>query len=231
MFHVRFTFPTQRYKRSINIDSSPYGYDAEPTSPTGPSYESPFSFHPPSVADASQSAAAAGGALSTSPTVNPRKRPFPGSDGNDGSCRESGGIPPDYEYGSESRPQSRRLTVMELCNDTNPDAGTRSVLSGPGSRPTTSSGLAASASTLALVDRASRASSQLLGGTTSSAAGTSNDNGGKDNHGDIDNNGDIGNNGGNDNDKAADNARGTGAGWTRAEAGKGDKVRPIRMFF
>src|SRR6202167_4267626 len=158
-------------------------------------------------------------------------RLHPGSDGDDGSRRESGGIPPDYEYGSVSRPQSRRLTVMELCNDTNPDAGTPSVLSGPGSRPTTSSGLAASASTLALVDRASRASSQLLGGTTSSAAGTSNDNGGKDNHGDIDNNGDIGNNGGNDNDKAADNARGTGAGWTRAEAGKGDKVRPIRMFF
>src|ERR1700735_5348248 len=71
-FHIP---PAQRYKRSINIDSSPYGYDAEPTSPIGPSYESPLSFHPPSVADASQSAVAAGGALSTSPTVNPRKRP------------------------------------------------------------------------------------------------------------------------------------------------------------
>ncbi|KIM76469.1 hypothetical protein PILCRDRAFT_797354 [Piloderma croceum F 1598] len=155
--------------------TSSYGYDAEPTSPTGPSYESPFSFHPPTVADPSYSAttttAAAGGSLASSPPVNPRKRPYPGSDGDDGSRRESGGIPPDYEYGSESRPQSRRLSVMELCNDTHPDAGTRTLLSA-GSRPTTSSGLAASASTLAIVDRASHTSPQLLPGTASPTAGT-----------------------------------------------------------
>jgi C2H2 transcription facotor len=85
---------------------------------------------------------------------------------------ESGGIPPDYEYGSESRPQSRRLSVMELCNDTNPDARTRTLLS-TSSRPTTSSGLAASASTLTIVDRASQHTGpQLLPGTTSATAGT-----------------------------------------------------------
>lgn len=71
-----------------------------PSSPiTG---ESPFSFHPPALSEQQQQ----------SSTV-PRKRPFPGSD--------DGGLPDgnaDYDYGTESRPQSRRLTVMELLNDT-----------------------------------------------------------------------------------------------------------------
>lgn len=71
-----------------------------PSSPiTG---ESPFSFHPPALSEQQQQ----------SSTV-PRKRPFPGSD--DDSLPDGN---PDYDYGSESRPQSRRLTVMELLNDT-----------------------------------------------------------------------------------------------------------------
>ena len=71
-----------------------------PSSPiTG---ESPFSFHPPALSEQQQ----------RSSTV-PRKRPYSGSD--DG-CLPDGN--PDYDYGSESRPQSRRLTVMELLNDT-----------------------------------------------------------------------------------------------------------------
>ena len=64
--------------------------------------ESPFSFHPPALSEQQQQ-----------PSSVPRKRPFPGSD--------DGGLPDgntDYDYGSESRPQSRRLTVMELLNDT-----------------------------------------------------------------------------------------------------------------
>ena len=64
--------------------------------------ESPFSFHPPALSEQQQQ----------SSTV-PRKRPFPGSD--DDSIPDGNA---DYDYGSESRPQSRRLTVMELLNDT-----------------------------------------------------------------------------------------------------------------
>ncbi|KAF9792683.1 hypothetical protein BJ322DRAFT_1116348 [Thelephora terrestris] len=71
-----------------------------PSSPiTG---ESPFSFHPPALSEQQQQS-----------SVVPRKRPFSGSD--DG-CLPDGNA--DYDYGSESRPQSRRLTVMELLNDT-----------------------------------------------------------------------------------------------------------------
>lgn len=153
------------------------GYDGgEPTSPTGVgAYESPFSFHPPSVADPSHSSPATASS-SSPPPVNPRKRPYPGSDGDDApSAAPRNREPADYEYGTESRPQSRRLSVMELCNDPDADAGSRAVLSGhPGSssRPTTSSGITASASALALVDRASRLlSPELFSGATSSAAG------------------------------------------------------------
>jgi len=71
-----------------------------PSSPiTG---ESPFSFHPPALSEQQQQ-----------PSTVPRKRPFPGSD--DDSLPDGNA---DYDYGSESRPQSRRLTVMELLNDT-----------------------------------------------------------------------------------------------------------------
>ncbi|KAI0072570.1 hypothetical protein K474DRAFT_1726660, partial [Panus rudis PR-1116 ss-1] len=130
----------------------------EPTSPN--SYESPFSFQPPAVADPPVPA-------------NPRKRPYDVVDDDDSrygrpdaarplsSGRRPGtagtALAPEYDYGSESRPQSRRLSVMELCNDTDADPAARpfiplSAAAGP-SRPTTSSGLVTSASQLALVDR------------------------------------------------------------------------------
>ncbi|KAI1787742.1 hypothetical protein LXA43DRAFT_1163490 [Ganoderma leucocontextum] len=152
----------------------------EPTSPGG--YDSPFSFHAPATGGsaaasyASESSAAFRYAPGAS---NPRKRPYSGSDDDDGP-RERGeriggdalGRPVsssgrEYDYGSESRPQSRRLSVMELCNDPPADAAAARPfvpLSGPAggpsatgalSRPTTSSGLVTSAAQLALVDRAS----------------------------------------------------------------------------
>jgi len=117
------------------------GYDAElSASPTtGTSYDSPFSFHPP------DSTATTTG---SPPPPNPRKRPFTGA-AADGA--DFGGPEYEYEYGSESRPQSRRLSVMELCND-QPTAD-REFLLLSGSRPGTSSGLVSSANALALIDR------------------------------------------------------------------------------
>ncbi|KAL4065060.1 hypothetical protein J3A83DRAFT_4100142 [Scleroderma citrinum] len=149
-------------------------YEGEPPSPTAGSYDSPFSFNaPPAVPE--------------STPANPRKRPFSGLDldGSPASRREL--LPPgsssglgEYEYGSESRPQSRRLSVLELCNDTDVD-GIRPFLSGSAtgsggsaSRPTTSSGLCTSASALALVDRtpptpSAATSSALLSGAQAAA--------------------------------------------------------------
>ncbi|KAF8437609.1 hypothetical protein L210DRAFT_3546507 [Boletus edulis BED1] len=131
-------------------------FEADPPSPTTASYDSPFSFHPPALSES----ATYGGSIEPSP-ANPRKRPFPGIDGpqDEGPRREpitgvSGSS--EYEYGSESRPQSRRLSVLELCNDADADGGVRSFLpatAGSASRPTTSSGLCSSASALALIDR------------------------------------------------------------------------------
>ncbi|CAL1703068.1 unnamed protein product [Somion occarium] len=151
----------------------------EPTSPNN--YESPFSFHAPSTtaAAATSSSASFTDYRPTSSVPNPRKRPHSGSDddvprgrGDAGRpISSSGGRRPgtsglpsfaahasEYEYGSESRPQSRRLSVMELCNnDDDADAATRPFIPFPSaasvSRPTTSSGLVTSASQLALVDR------------------------------------------------------------------------------
>ncbi|KAH8100403.1 hypothetical protein BXZ70DRAFT_893721, partial [Cristinia sonorae] len=159
-------------------DSAASGGD-EPTSPTGGSYDSPFSFHAPtttapSVSDQhryrEQQHSSAG-------LSNPRKRPHTGSDDDD-VPRERGrpdtgrpisssgwrpgtsGVGGEYEYGSESRPQSRRLSVMELCNDTDADPATRPFIplsaaaaTANLSRPTTSSGLVTSASQLQLSDR------------------------------------------------------------------------------
>ncbi|CCM06165.1 uncharacterized protein FIBRA_08405 [Fibroporia radiculosa] len=155
------------------------GDDRDPTSPTGAYGDSPFSFHPPSSAVPSEREPQPPAAAH-----NPRKRPFAESDddvpyeqqrdrGGDAGRPSSSG---EYDYGSESRPQSRRLSVMELCNDADAD-GHRAFLplAGPGSgssggpgpgpgtrpqpgavsRPTTSSGLVAGASQLALVDRPS----------------------------------------------------------------------------
>ncbi|KAF8839082.1 hypothetical protein BDN67DRAFT_906254 [Paxillus ammoniavirescens] len=150
-------------------------YEADPPSPTAGSYDSPFSFHPPALAE---SATFVG--FAPSPPGNPRKRPFSGVDGapDEGPRREpSSGLSGlgEYEYESESRPQSRRLTVLELCNDPDADVGVRSFLpgaAGSASRPTTSSGLVSSASALALVDRTPVPSYSLLPGapqTTTSA--------------------------------------------------------------
>lgn len=149
--------------------TSSYGnisYDAEPASPTGGSYDSPFSFHPPALAEPVSSS----GPFAYSPPGNPRKRPYPGSDDDVPRREPSSGLsgPGEYEYGSESRPQSRRLTVLELCNDPDADAGVRPFLSGAtgtASRPTTASGLISSASALALVDRTPVSSYSLLPGT------------------------------------------------------------------
>lgn len=147
-------------------------YDAEPTSPTGGSYDSPFSFNPPALSESS-------GPFAYSPPGNPRKRPYPGSDDDVPRREPSSGLsgPGEYEYGSESRPQSRRLTVLELCNDPDADAGVRPLLSGATgtvSRPTTASGLISSASALALIDRTPVSSYSLLPGTqTPTVAATS----------------------------------------------------------
>ncbi|KAF9235297.1 hypothetical protein BU15DRAFT_51517 [Melanogaster broomeanus] len=148
-------------------------YEADPPSPTAGSYDSPFSFHPPALAEPATS----GGTFTHSPPGNPRKRPFSGVDGSpdEGPRREpSSGLSGlgEYEYGSESRPQSRRLSVLELCNDPSADAGVRSFLptaAGSASRPTTSSGLVSSASALALVDRTPVSSYSLLPGAQQAA--------------------------------------------------------------
>ena len=142
-------------------------FEADPSSPTTGSYDSPFSFHPPALSESS----GYGGTVEPSPN-NPRKRPFSGIDGpqDEGPRREPlSGIPgsSEYEYGSESRPQSRRLSVLELCNDADADGGVRSFLPGSASRPTTSSGLVSSASALALVDRTPVAGHALLPGAQS----------------------------------------------------------------
>jgi hypothetical protein len=88
--------------------SSGYGTAPDAADPSvGGGYDSPFSFHPPALAD--------------QPLVS-RKRPFSGIDDDD---RERLGS---SAGGSESRPQSRRLSVMELCNDTDADPTTRPFL-------------------------------------------------------------------------------------------------------
>lgn len=121
-----------------------------PSPPDGSgSNDSPFSFHPPSLADppalsrkrtlGSYSDSSDDDALGSSGAARPPPTPS-----------TAGGAPTgtEYEYGSESRPQSRRLSVMELCND--PAAADASAsraflpLSGA-SRPSTASGRFATA--------------------------------------------------------------------------------------
>jgi hypothetical protein len=106
--------------------SSGYGSTDASDSPIGGGYDSPFSFHPPSL---------------PSDALVSRKRPFSGLDDDD---RERLGS---SAGGSESRPQSRRLSVMELCNDIDADPSTRPFLplsavqggTGSTSRPNTAS--------------------------------------------------------------------------------------------
>ncbi|KZT03363.1 uncharacterized protein LAESUDRAFT_683845 [Laetiporus sulphureus 93-53] len=174
------------------------GDDREPTSPGGAFGDSPFSFHAPATVPE----VAYGGATSAACALygdaargayNPRKRPHEGSDDDEPRGRERGdaGRPPssggrggEYEYGSDSRPQSRRLSVMELCNDTDADgaatgphvplaaaAGARAEPASSRSRPTTSSaGLVSSAAQLALVDRGSPACASRSPGPDSGAS-------------------------------------------------------------
>ena len=130
----------------------PGSYDPDsPHSPhAGPQYDSPFSFHPPALSDLQPQPAAFSyhsPGSSSAAAYNPRKRPFTGTDGPEPTAADF------YDYGSESRPQSRRLTVMELCNDTTPSSVLLPGLGGSPSRPGTSSGLISSASALALIDR------------------------------------------------------------------------------
>ncbi|KAF8635550.1 hypothetical protein AX15_000203 [Amanita polypyramis BW_CC] len=178
--------PHGRSNGGINTELGPpcgvSNYDAEPASPiTG--HDSPFFFQPASLVDPRQSATfpsnTTGG--SSSHTFNSRKRTFGGPDG---PHDDAGG----YNYGSESRPQSRRLSVLELCNDDGrPDTATTFLLSHSGppasagirtssSRPDTSSALVTSASALAIVDPVSPHSagggdSPLLTGATASPGG------------------------------------------------------------
>jgi C2H2 transcription facotor len=136
--------PSAQYSGSFDPDFS------QSPSAAGSSYDSPFSFHPPALTDAQPATAHP---LGSSPP-NPRKRAFAGADGPES-------VAPDvYDYGTESRPQSRRLTVMELCNDT------PAVLfpGHAGSRPGTSSGLVSSASALALIDRSPKVTYTSAGG-------------------------------------------------------------------
>ncbi|KAG0701042.1 hypothetical protein DFH29DRAFT_928735 [Suillus ampliporus] len=147
---------------SITSSYGSVSYDPEPASPTGGSYDSPFSFHPPALAEPVSS----GGSFAYSPPGNPRKRPYPGSDDDVPRREPSSGLsgPGEYEYG---------LSVLELCNDPDADAGVRSFLpgaTGTASRPTTASGLVSSASALALVDRTPISSYSLLPGAQTPAA-------------------------------------------------------------
>ncbi|PFH53509.1 hypothetical protein AMATHDRAFT_54646 [Amanita thiersii Skay4041] len=165
-------------------------YDAEPASPAA-GHDSPFFFQPRSLGSESQRPAAAAalpsgtGNPSSSPSFNPRKRAFAGPDGPQDAS---------YEHGSESRPQSRRLSVLELCNDNGGPNATPGpfLLSQPASaataatanirapnnpRPDTASGgLVSSASALAIVDSLSPVSSSsnspLLTGVIASPGGT-----------------------------------------------------------
>lgn len=122
--------PTNPYGSTELVrSSSGYGSATDAVDPSvGGGYDSPFSFHPPALADQS---------------LVSRKRPFSGIDDDD---RERLGS---SAGGSESRPQSRRLSVMELCNDTDADPSARPFLpltaiqgipgAGSSSRPNTAS--------------------------------------------------------------------------------------------
>ena len=160
-------------------------YDAEPASPITGQHDSPFFFQPASLINPQQSTALSS-AVSPS-TLNPRKRAFGGPDGPHDDAGD---------YGSESRPQSRRLSVLELCNDDGRPNTASSILlsrSGPptssgirtsASRPdTSSSALISSASALAIVDPLSPTStcggdSPLLAGTPASPRSTTTASGG-----------------------------------------------------
>ena len=123
--------PTSGFHPSFHLDTPPPPGDV-PMSPQ-PHDSSPFYFHPPNDTNPPNPSLShyhqhPSPPPPPPPLSNSRKRPFAGPDGpNDESSYSLRGPerPPSstaatttpYEYGSESRPQSRRLTVMELCND------------------------------------------------------------------------------------------------------------------
>ncbi|KAG6811523.1 hypothetical protein H0H92_007036 [Tricholoma furcatifolium] len=128
-----------------------YGSFDSDSSSNAQSESSPFYFAPPENPASNGRSASSNSPPANHPSAgNPRKRAFGGPDGpmhpyDEYNSHHPPHHPshPDYEYGSESRPQSRRLSVMELCND-----GAESFVNGflNGERPTT-----AGASALGLV--------------------------------------------------------------------------------
>jgi hypothetical protein len=98
-----------------DVPMSPQPYDAS---------ESPFCFHPPSDSNSSNPSVSSNYqhhfSTPTNNNKNPRKRAFASPDGpfDESSYSSRGAERPASSSGSsESRPQSRRLSVMELCND------------------------------------------------------------------------------------------------------------------
>ncbi|KDQ59967.1 hypothetical protein JAAARDRAFT_192411 [Jaapia argillacea MUCL 33604] len=160
MVGIRTELPVPFHGRSYGAAHDMGAYQSSAVA--GGYDDSPFSFHPPALADPLPTTG------SSSYSNNPRKRPYSGSDDDDGPRERGDYASGDYEYGSESRPQSRRLSVMELCNDTDasPRSGALRPISSAGpygsfggsssaaepSRPDTSSGLVSFASALALGD-------------------------------------------------------------------------------
>ena len=97
-----------------------------PLDRSGLSNDTTFSFHPPSLADISTVSREQTLGSYSSDGSGSDDDAFGGGGGGAGAARPpptpstAGGAPAtgtEYEYGSESRPQSRRLSVMELCND------------------------------------------------------------------------------------------------------------------
>ena len=178
--------------------------DSSDLSPSPGNDPSPFFFNPP-VPPPTAAATTTTGSSPVPVNNNPRKRPFGGPDGPSDDSNQLRADRPtssagpfgelNYEYGTESRPQSRRLTVMELCNDEpqpRPPSQRReqqqqhssasspfllSTAPAPSHPPTTSSGLVSSTSTLRLFDRAASPGSTqqpttVFSRTSYAAAGT-----------------------------------------------------------
>ncbi|EJD06179.1 uncharacterized protein FOMMEDRAFT_153579 [Fomitiporia mediterranea MF3/22] len=184
--------PAYEFARSQReyAHAATYGYPPSPPDGYGSgANDSPFSFHPPSLADSGPSAAAPA-------TSRLRKRPYSGDDGSESDddidsdvdvrddATTGGGSaarpPPtpstaagergEYDYGGTgSRPQSRRLSVMELCNDADAAGSAFLPLSGS-SRPATASGRVEFASPSAAAALAESAAAAAI--PTGSAAPT-----------------------------------------------------------
>lgn len=117
--------------------------DGQPISPAGGTYESPFSYNPPAVAESTV-------------TVIPRKR----------SLADAG-----LDTATVSRPNSRRLSVMELCNDTSGSDAVESARLSPvrDARPISA---ATTPPAKAATGTISPKPNHSLGGTTLTSAGS-----------------------------------------------------------